>query len=90
MTRVRQAFAAAGITAGALVLAAAPASAAPVRVEVANNGSAPITVDATYNPPTFVFSVSSGCGDASPLSTFTICLPGGAVLSFTVNLPPAD
>ena len=85
MTRVRQAIAAAGITAAALGFAASPASAAPVWVGVVNSGSVPVLVE--VHPPGLSFSVTTGCGVAPPENvTFAVCLPGGAVLAFAVNI----
>jgi hypothetical protein len=89
MTRVRQAIAAVGISAAALVCAATPASAAPIWVGVVNSGTGPVLVE-VHPGPGLSFSVSDGCGLAPPAGAkFSVCLPGGAVLAFSVDVGAA-
>ena len=89
MTRVRKAISAVGLAAGALVLAAPPASAAPIWVGVVNSTSGPVLVE-VHPGPGLSFSVSEGCGLAPPAGAkFSVCLPGGAVLAFSVDVGAA-
>lgn len=88
MTRITartRRFAAAGLMALGVLTAAAPAHAAtPVSVAVRNGGADNVLVQVTG--PIY-FSVTAGCSVPSSSAIFAVCLPGGAIMAFTMNLP---
>lgn len=78
-------FAVAGVMALGMLSTAAPAHAStPVSVAVKNGGADNVLVQVTG--PIY-FSVTAGCSVPSSLAIFAVCLPGGATMAFTVNLP---
>lgn len=71
----------------ALGLTAAPAAASQVWVGVGNDGPEPLLVS-VLSGQTLLVNLKPGCeqGPAAGAS-FAVCLPGGAFLAFTVNVP---